>query len=83
MKDIKLYIDKLNADAEHCVTISETATNEAKRAAFSNLAQTYRRLAADLQRILEDHAETDAQREEHLLGLISDRIDECSPSDRS
>lgn len=70
MKDIKLYIDKLNADAEHCVTISETATSETKRAAFKKLAATYRKLAADLQRILEDHAETDAQRDEHLLGLL-------------
>jgi hypothetical protein len=71
MKDIKLYIDKLNSDAENCVTISETATNKTKRAAFRNLAETYRRLAQDLQRILDDHAETDAQRDGHLLELIS------------
>jgi hypothetical protein len=71
MKDIKLYIAKLHSDAEHCVTISETATNEAKRLAFSNLAETYQRLARDLQRILDDHAKTDAQRDGHLFGLLS------------
>jgi hypothetical protein len=80
MKDIKLYIDKLNSDAEHCVTISETATNEAKRVAFSNLAGTYRKLAQDLQRILEDHAETDAQRDGHLLGLLSGEDDQKARS---
>jgi hypothetical protein len=41
MKDIQLYIEKLQSDAEQCIAISQTATNEAKRSAFTNMAETY------------------------------------------
>jgi hypothetical protein len=30
MKDLQLYLDKLRADAEHCITISQTTLNEKK-----------------------------------------------------
>jgi hypothetical protein len=31
MKDLRLYLDKLHADAEHCITISQTTLNDKKR----------------------------------------------------
>lgn len=84
MQDIQLYIDKLQSDAEQCITISQTATNEVKRSAFTNMADTYRRLAQDLQRILDDQARLDAKRDGHLLGLLSGEDDDSvRPDDGS
>jgi hypothetical protein len=41
---------KLHSDAEACSTISQTATNEAKRKVFVALAETYRNLASEMER---------------------------------
>ena len=51
MKDIRLYIDKLHADAEDCLTISQTAPSDVKQRVFTALAETYRELAGELERI--------------------------------
>jgi hypothetical protein len=48
MKDLRLYLDKLHADAEHCITISQTTLNDKKREVFEMLAATYRKLASEL-----------------------------------
>lgn len=83
MKDLRLYIDKLQSDAEQCIAISQTAASEAKRSAFTNMADTYRRLAQDLQRILDDQARLDAQRDGQLLGLLSGKSDTAPTSEHS
>ena len=70
MKDIRTYIDKLQADAADCLTICETASNEAKKAVFTALADTYRKLAAELERIAAANAILDEEREKNLLGLL-------------
>lgn len=51
MQDIQLYIDKLHVDAEACMAISQTASSEAKRKVFTALADTYRKLASEMERI--------------------------------
>lgn len=71
MQDIRLFIDKLHADAENCVMISQTAPNEAKRKVFTALADTYRKLANEMERIAAAHAILDEEREKSLLGFIS------------
>jgi hypothetical protein len=71
MKDINLYIDKLHADAEDCLSISRTATNDAKRNVFATMAETYRTLAGDLERIAAANAILDEHRERNLLGMLS------------
>lgn len=71
MQDIKIFIDKLHADAEACATISQTATNEAKRKVFVALADTYRKLASEMERIASAHAILEEEREKNLLGLLS------------
>ena len=75
MKDIRLYIDKLHADAEDCLTISQTAPSDVKRRVFSALAETYRELAGELERIAAAHATLDEVREENLLRLLGDAGD--------
>jgi hypothetical protein len=49
MKDIRLYIEKLHADAEDCLTISQTAPSDVKQRVFTALAETYRELAGELE----------------------------------
>ncbi len=75
MQDIQLFINKLRSDADHCSTISQTATSDAKRKVFIKLAETYRNLAEELKRILDTSAILDEQRDSHLLSLL--RSDEC------
>lgn len=75
MQDIRLYIDKLHADAESCVTIGQTASNEAKRKVFTALAETYRKLACDLERIAAANLVLDEERDKHLLGLLGGTSD--------
>lgn len=70
MKDIKTYIDKLNSDADACISISQTATSEAKRKIFTDLAGTYRKLAVDLEQIAAATMVADQQRDDHLFGLL-------------
>ena len=70
MKDIRLYIDKLHADAADCLTICEAASNEAKKTVFTTLAATYRKLATELERIAAANAILDEEREKNLLGLL-------------
>jgi hypothetical protein len=69
MQDIRLFIDKLHADAEACETIGETS-NEGKRKIFSALAETYRKLASEMERIAAAHAVLDEEREKNLLGVL-------------
>jgi hypothetical protein len=45
-------LEKLRSDAEDCLTISETAANDAKREVLKMLAATYQSLAADLEKII-------------------------------
>lgn len=71
MQDIRLYLDKLRSDAEDCLTISETAANDAKREVFKMLAATYERLAADLEKIIALNLVADDEREKRLMGLLS------------
>ena len=71
MKDIKLYLQKLRSDAEDCLTISETAANDAKRQVFKMLAITYQGLAADLEKIIALNLIADDEREKRLLGLLN------------
>ena len=71
MKDIRLYIEKLHADAEDCLTISQTAPGDVKQRVFTALAETYRELAGDLERIAAAHAILDEVREKNLLGLLA------------
>lgn len=71
MKDIKLHLEKLQADAKACLTISETAASDAKREVFKMLASTYQRLAADLEKIIALNSIADDEREKRLLGLLS------------
>jgi hypothetical protein len=70
LKDIKTYIDKLHSDAESCISISQTATNDAKRKIFTDLATTYRKLAVDLEQIAAATMVADQQRDDHLFGLL-------------
>jgi len=70
MKDIRLYIDKLHTDAADCLTISQAANNDAKRKVFLALAETYRKLAADLETIAAANAVLDEERDKHLLGMV-------------
>lgn len=70
MKDLKLYLDKLRADSEHCVTISQTAFNDKKREVFEMLAATYQKLAADLEAVIATNAILDEERDKRLLGLL-------------
>lgn len=75
MQDIKLYIDKLHADAESCAMIGQTASNEAKRKVFAALADTYRKLATEMERIAAAHATLDEEREKTLLGFLGGAAD--------
>jgi hypothetical protein len=71
MNDIKLYLKKLRSDADDCLTISETATSDAKRKVFQMLAATYQRLAADLEKIIALNLIVDGEREKRLIGVLS------------
>lgn len=70
MQDIRLFIDKLHADAQACETIGQTALNEGKRKIFAALADTYRKLANEMERIAAAHAVLDEEREKNLLGVL-------------
>lgn len=70
VKDIKLYIEKLHGDAEDCMAISRTAPREAKRKIFTALADTYLRLAGELEKIAAANAILDEERDKNLLGLL-------------
>lgn len=70
MKDLKLYLDKLLADSEHCITISQTTHNEKKREVFEMLAATYRKLATDLEAVIATNVILDEERDKRLIGLL-------------
>jgi hypothetical protein len=70
MKDLKLYLDKLRADSEHCHTISQATLNEKKREVFEMLAATYRKLAGDLEAVIATNAILDEERDKRLFGLL-------------
>jgi len=70
MRDIQIYIDKLHSDAKACATICETASSDAKRRLFTALAEMYRKLASDLERIAAANLVLDEERDKHLLGLL-------------
>lgn len=78
MQDIKLYIDKLHSDAEACVSICDTTDNAGKKRIFLALADTYRKLASEMERIAAAHAVLDEEREKNLLGLLSGNTDTAS-----
>lgn len=75
MQDIQLFIDKLHADAEACVVISQTTASGAKRKVFTALAETYRKLAGEMEKIAAAHAILDEEREKNLLGLLGGSSD--------
>src|SRR6476661_1131090 len=70
MKDLKLYLDKLRADSEHCITISQATLNDRKREVFEMLAATYQKLAKDLEAVIATNAILDEERDKRLLGLL-------------
>jgi hypothetical protein len=70
MKDLQLYLDKLRADAEHCLTISKTAMNDKKREIFEMLAATYQRLAVDLEKIIATNTLVDDERDKRLMSIL-------------
>lgn len=70
MRDIKLYLAKLRADADDCLLISEAAATKAKREVFKMLAATYQRLAADLEKIITLNLIADDEREKRLMNLL-------------
>jgi hypothetical protein len=70
MKDMKLYLDKLHADAEHCITISRSTLNDKKRETFEMLAATYRKLASDIEAVITTNAILDEERDKRLIGLL-------------
>jgi hypothetical protein len=71
LQDIKFYVDKLRVDGEACLTISQTATSDAKRRIFTDLAKTYRKLADDLEQIAAATMAVDQQRDDQLFGLLT------------
>jgi hypothetical protein len=81
VKDIKTYVDKLHDDAAACDAISQTATSEAKRKIFADLAETYTKLAGDLERIAAATMAADQQRDDQLFGLLTG--EDVQPADRS
>ena len=81
LQDLQTYIDTLHSDAEACANIGRTATSDAKRKVFAALAETYGRLAADLERIAAANLVLDEERDKHLLGLL-DGIRDPQPDDR-
>jgi hypothetical protein len=70
MQDLKLYLNKLHADAEHCITISQTTLNDKKREVFEMLAATYRKLASDIEAVIATNAILDEERDKRLIGLL-------------
>jgi hypothetical protein len=70
MKDLQLYLDKLRADSDHCITISQTALNKKKREVFEMLAATYQKLASDLESVIATNAILDEERDKRLIGLL-------------
>ncbi len=70
MKDLQLYLAKLRADSEHCITISQTTLNDKKREVFEMLAATYQKLAKDLETVIATNAILDEERDKRLLGLL-------------
>lgn len=70
MKEVELYLAKLNADADDCVTISKMSLDESKRKAFARMAETYRDLAAELERIVAANDILDEVRERSILEMI-------------
>ena len=70
MKDLKLYLDKLLADSEHCITISKSTLNDKKREVFEMLAATYRKLASDIEAVMATNAILDEERDKRLIGLL-------------
>jgi hypothetical protein len=70
MKDLQLYLDKLRADSEHCITISQATLSEKKREVFEMLAATYRKLAGDLEAVIATNAVLDEERDKRLIGLL-------------
>ncbi len=53
MKDVKARIEKLLVDAVDCEIIAKLATNNTKRESFERLAEAYRKMAAELQRLID------------------------------
>jgi hypothetical protein len=64
-------MEKLRADAEDCLMISEAGTSYAKSEVFRMLAATYQKLAADLEGIVALNLIADGEREKRLIGLLS------------
>lgn len=48
MKDFERQIEKLERDAAECDLIAQLATDESKRQTFSDLAKSYRAIAANM-----------------------------------
>jgi hypothetical protein len=56
MKDMLAYWEKLEADAAECGLIRDLATDEVKRGLYAKLAESFRILAAEVERVITAHA---------------------------
>ena len=52
MIDAKAQLEKLRIDAVECDMIAKLATTKAKRETFAGLAESYRKMAADLEELI-------------------------------
>ncbi len=52
------------------MVISQAASSDAKRKVFTALAETYQKLAGEMEKIAAAHAILDEEREKNLLGLL-------------
>jgi hypothetical protein len=61
MKDLKLHLDKLRADAAECDRIRDLADDPQKRDLFARLAEHYRVLAAEIERAIGKRDDDEAE----------------------
>jgi hypothetical protein len=52
MKDMQPHLEKLRAEAVQCETIAKYATDTAKRELFTRLAEHYKVLASEVERVI-------------------------------
>jgi hypothetical protein len=58
MQDIKVHLEKLQADAAECALISNLATDRVKRELFSKLSQHLLVLASEVERAMAEKADS-------------------------
>jgi hypothetical protein len=52
MKDVQSHLEKLLSEAVQCEIIAKRATDEVKRELFTRLAEHYKVLASEVQRVI-------------------------------